>query len=213
MNSMLSWGCALSTMIVAETAHAQAPPTLWYPPPNLAHISIQAAPATELEVTPAGASGGSAAVARCKQYCDFWAPLGRYTVHARDPGTGDRKELPLRIKKSSRFELEAGDDSTSTAGMFLGIAGAIALPIGLIALAAGASSSGDDGGATGVGLGLLLAGAIATPVGWSMYASSRTRLTRIDGRSYTRAQTASRVRLGVTGVGAGGFGLGGTVTF
>jgi len=213
MNSTLGWGCALSIMIAAETAHAQAPPPLWYSPANLAHISIQAAPATELEVMPSGAAAGSAAVARCTQYCEFWAPLGRYTVQARDPSTGERKDLPLRIKKSSRFELEAGDDSTSTAGMFFGVAGAIALPIGLITLAAGVTSSGDDASATRVGLGLLLGGAIATPVGWSMYASSRTRLTRIDGSSYTRAQTASQVRLGLTGGGRSGLGLGGTVTF
>jgi hypothetical protein len=138
---------------------------------------------------------------------------GRYTLYARNHSTGEHKDLSLRIKRSSRFELETGDDAASSVGLVLGIGGSFSLGIGLIALAAGLGSSTDDGrSAETVGLGLLLAGAVATPVGWSMYASNRTHLTRIDRSSYSRTEIASRAQLGVVGV-IGGLGLGGLVTF
>ncbi|HEY3254593.1 MAG TPA: hypothetical protein VGJ91_11615, partial [Polyangiaceae bacterium] len=109
MNSMLAGACALSIFIVAGTAHAQAAPPPWYPQQYLAHISIQAAPATELEVVPSGDLAGSPPVARCTEYCDFWALPGKYTLYAHDHSSGEHKDLPLRIKQSSRFELEFGD--------------------------------------------------------------------------------------------------------
>jgi len=216
-----AWACALSTFILAGSAHAQGapPPALvplpgWVPLPALAHVSIQSTPSTELELLPAGASPGSAAVARCTQYCDFWTAPGRYTLYAHDQSTGKRKELPLRVKTSSRFELQTGDDEARTAGLCLGAIGAASLGIGLIMIGASAMSHTGDHGDTGaVGLGFLVAGAVTTPIGWSMYSSNRTRLTRIDGSSEARTQTATQFRMGVMGVGLGGLGFGGMATF
>ncbi len=109
---------------LAGTAHAQTAPTVEAPAQQyLAHISIQAVPFTELVVVPQGAPPGSAAVARCMEYCDFWASPGKYTVYSRNHTTGVRKELSLRVKQSSRFVLHIGDDEDRQAGLVLGVSG------------------------------------------------------------------------------------------
>ena len=206
------WACALSTFIFAGTVHAQSAPPVLYPPQYLAHVSIQAASFTELEVVPSGGTG-LPPVARCTAYCDFWAPPGKYTLFAHDRSTGERKNLSLRIKRSSRFEFEAGDDGARSTGLALGIAGSVSLLVGLVLILPAMMSSSSDSerdGAT-VGLGLLLAGAVATPIGWAMYSQNRTRLTRIDEGSYRPTET--KVRVAVIGLGQGGLGLGGMVTF
>jgi hypothetical protein len=223
MNLKPAWACALSSFILAETAHAQSPPG-WVPQQYLVHISIQAAPSTELEVVPSGGSAeaGSPAVARCTAYCDFWALPGRYTLYLRDHSTGVRKDLGLRIKQSSRFELQAGDDDARSAGLALGIAGSAAILAGFVLMMpvvmssmchdTNCTSQGERDAAT-AGVGLLLAGAITTPIGWIMYASNRTRLKRMDEGAYRAKGTNVQVRLGVVGVGMGGLGLGGVATF
>lgn len=220
VNSRAGWLCALSSFLLAGAAHAQAAPPAWYPQQSLAHISIQAGSSTELEVVPAGGENAQA-VARCREYCDFWALPGKYTLYARDYSSGERKDLSLRIKQSSRFELQPGDDDARTTGLALGIGGSVAILGGFIAIMPALMSSMCEGGcrsqseedAAAVGLGLLLAGAIATPVGWTMYVHNRTRLKRIDEGSYGATETPSQLRVGVVGVGLGGLGLGGVATF
>ncbi|MEI9941860.1 MAG: hypothetical protein WDO69_31995 [Pseudomonadota bacterium] len=221
MHSKLAWVYALSTFILAGTAHAQAPPPEWNPPQYLAHISIQAAPSTELEVVPSGGGTGSAAVAHCTEYCDFWALPGKYTLYSRDHSTGERKDLSLHIKQSSRFELEAGDDDARTTGLVLGIGGSAAIITGFILIAPALFSAMCEGpcetkgeqDAAAVGLGLLLAGAIVTPIGWTMYVHNRTRLKRIDERSRRANEITDQVRVGVMSIGLRGLGLGGVATF
>jgi hypothetical protein len=224
MNAKAGWACALSTLMLAGRAHAQAPPA-WYPQQYLAHISIQAAPLTDLEVVPADASADSAAlpvVARCTQYCDFWALPGKYTLYMRDHSSGERKDLSLRVKQSSRFQLEAGDDDARATGLVLGIGGSAALFAGFILTLpvvfssmcedSHCTSQGERDAAT-AGVALLLAGAVVTPIGWTMYVRNRTRLKRIDERLYQATETKSQIRVGVAGIGLGGLGLAGVATF
>ena len=221
MNSKPAWVCALSTFILAGTAHAQTAPAAGVPQQYLAHISIHAEPSTQLEIVPSE-GWQSEAVAQCTEYCDFWALPGRYTLYALDNTTGERKQLSLRVKHSTRFELEPGDDSARSSGLALGIAGSAAIVTGLILLTA-AMMSGDcplencssDGRQTTaiVGLSVFVGGALATPAGWIMYASNRTRLKPIDDRPYPATETSSRVRVGLVGVGSGGLGLGGVASF
>src|SRR4051812_22394707 len=119
MNSKPAWVCALSTFVFAGTAHAQTAPPEGVPQPYLAHISIHAAPSTQLEIVPADGWPGTEAVAHCTEYCDFWALPGRYTLYARDHTTGERKNLSLHIKQSSRFEFQSGDDTARSSGLVL----------------------------------------------------------------------------------------------
>jgi len=229
--TMQSWACALSTLIVAGAARAQAqapapeaqaPASAWYPQQYAAHVSIQAAPATELEVVPAGAPPGSAAVARCSEYCEFWAWPGKYTLYSRDNNTGTRRELPLRIKQSSRYFFEPGDDDARSLGLGLAIGGSVAFFTGFVLVMplilaqtcedSRCTTQGKQDAAT-VGGALLLAGLIASPIGWGMYAHNRPRLKRIDDRAHRASKPTPEFRVGVVGVGLGGFGLGGVATF
>src|SRR6187551_2466929 len=170
MSSKSAWVCALSTFIFAGTAHAQVAPPEAVPQQYLAHVSIQAAPSTQLEIVPAEGWPGAGAVAQCTEYCDFWALPGKYTLYAHDHTTGERKHLSLRVKQSSRFELEAGDDSARSSGLVLGIAGSAALFTGVILLA-GALVAGDcpdmncssDGRQTTAILGLSVFVAVRSP--------------------------------------------------
>ena len=225
LKSRAGWAAALSTFMLAGTAHAQAAPPAWYPQQysqqSLAHISIQAAPSTELEVVPAGGEAASA-VARCKEYCDFWALPGKYTLYARDHSSGERKDLSLRIKQSSRFELDPGDDDARSVGLVLGVGGSAAILAGFFMIMPALMSSMCHGSncasdaerdTAAVGLGVLLAGAITTPIGWTMYSRNRTRLNRIDEGSYGAVEPPTELRVGVVGVGLGGLGLGGIATF
>jgi hypothetical protein len=208
-NCMPSWACALSTFVLAGTADAQVAAPGWYPQQYPAHISVQAAPSTQLEVVPVGAPVGTPAVAQCTGYCDFWAWPGKYTLYARDPSTGQRKELSLRFKSSSRFTLEPGDDQASTAGLALGIAGSAAAITGVLWML---SADAEQYAAT-PGIVVFFAGAAATPLGFIIYGNNRTRLSRFDEPSYPAIKGPGQVRVGVVGVGLGGFGLGGVATF
>jgi hypothetical protein len=222
MNSLSAWGCALSTFVLAATAHAQAALPAGYPPPYLSHVSIQAAPSTLLEVWPKSHAPGSPAVARCTAYCDFWAPPGKYTVYALDPLSGERKDLSLRIKQSSRFELEPGDDEARATGFAVAMGGSAAMLAGLVLVMPRVLAAWCEGDCTtskaqrdtaSAGLGLLLAGVIAAPIGWIIYGNNATRLKRIDDRPPRANDTESLVRVGVVGVGQGGLGLGALATF
>jgi len=218
MKAKLTLVFALSTIAIAGVAHAQdAPPG--YPQQYLAHVSIHALPSTQLEVVPLDDSGGE--VASCTEYCDFWALPGRYTLYARDHSTGERKDLSLRIKQSSRFEFQAGDDSAREVGLGLGIGGSVSIIAGFVLIAPALLASMCEGNCStegqrnsaAVGLGFLLAGAITAPIGWTMFVHNRTRLKRIDERSYQAIETTSQVRLGVVSVGLSGLGLGGVAVF
>ena len=220
MNFKLAYACAVSTLLAAGRAHAQAPAPVWYPPQGLAHISVQAKPSTELEVVPAGEPAGSAAIARCKEYCDFWALPGRYTLYAKNHGDEEPRRLSLRIKKSSRYTLDAGDEKTATEGLVLGIAGSGLILGGFLTLSLGfLATECPNGGSCGrsdvmaAGLVVLLAGVVTTPIGWGVYAANRTRLKRIDEEEYGAAEPQKQVRVGVVGLGMGGLGLGGVATF
>jgi len=212
--------CALAALLLAETAHAQTPPPGWYLPQYPAHLSIQAPPSTELEVVFKDAPPGSPTVAHCKQYCDFWAWPGRYTLYARDNTTQERKELSLRVNQSARYLFEPGDDNARKTGLALGVGGSIAIMAGFLMMTPAVLSqmcedtnctSSDERDAATAGLVVLLAGAIATPVGWIMFAHNGTHLKQLDGGS--AAATKPQVRVGVVGVGQGGLGLGGLATF
>lgn len=220
MSSKVSWVGALSTLLLAGTAHAQPAPG-WYPAQYPAHVSIQAAPNTELEVVPAGAPAGSTAVARCAEYCDFWTLPGKYTLYALDHSTGQRRDLSLRIKQSSRFVYEAGDDDARTTGLVLGIGGSVATVTGVLLMMPALMSSmchdtnctsNAERDAATAGLVVLVAGLITTPIGWTMFAHNRARLKRFD-EGAQRATETPNLRLGVVGVGLGGLGLGGVATF
>src|SRR6478735_834469 len=219
---LLTATCAVASFISAGTAQAQTavPPMylLQYP----AHISINAAPSTELELVPAGAPAGVPAVVRCTEYCDFWALPGKYTLYARDHSTGERKQLSLRIKESSRYVFEAGDQAASTGGLALGIAGSAAFLTGFFMLMPTLlSSMCEDSDCTSkaeqnaaeAGLVVMLAGAVASPVGFVIYGSNRARLARLGRELDASVGPRSEVRVGVVGVGLGGFGLGGVGTF
>jgi hypothetical protein len=222
MNAMSAWGCALSTWFLLGTAHAQTPAPQGYPA-HLSHVSIQAAPATQLEVVPKTGAMDSPAVARCTAYCDFWAPPGKYVVYARDPLTGERKDLSLRIKQSSRFELQPGDDDARATGLAVALGASAAVVVGMVLVMPVLVSSACDGedctttnlqrDTAAVGLGLVLAGLIATPIGWIIYGSNGTRLKRIDERSQRASESQSQVRVGVVSVGPGALGLGALASF
>ena len=225
MNSKLAWAGALSTFILAGTAHAQVAPPVWYPQQYLAHVSIQARPFVELEVVPSRPTPSypsAPLVARCTEYCDFWTFPGTYTLYARDQSTGESKQLSLHIERSSRFDLQLGDDADRATGLGLGIGGSAAIFAGLImmvpvllsVMCEGPSCTTDaEQQVAVVGLGLVLGGAIATPIGWSMYIHNRTRLKRIHERSYQALESPNQVRVGVVGFARGGFGLGAIATF
>jgi len=222
MNHQLTWICTLSLSMLAGTAHAQAAPPGWYVQQYPAHISIQAAPSSELEVVFADAPAGSAAVIRCTEYCDFWAWPGRYTLYSVDHISKQGTQLSLRIKHSARYSLEAGDDGARTTGLALGIGGSIALATGFALMApailsqacedTNCTSPGEREAAT-AGLVLLVAGAITTPMGFIMYGGNRTRLKQIGEGYAASPETRNHVRLGVVGVGLGGLGLGALGTF
>jgi hypothetical protein len=222
MNSIQGWGCLLSSWLLVGTARAQTAAQQGYPPPYLAHVSILAAPSTELEVVPNSAARGSPPVARCTEYCDFWTPPGKYTVHARDPISGERKELSLRVKQSSRFELDPGDDEARATGFAVAMGGSAAVLAGLVLVMPVLVSrwcdedcvtSKNQRDTAGVGLGLILAGMITSPIGWIIYGNNRARLVRIDERSRLATEAQKQVRVGVVGVGPGGLGLGAVATF
>ena len=222
MNHQLVWLCTLSLLMLAGTAHAQVPAPGWYPQQYPAHVSIQAAPSTELEVVVEGAPAGSAAVTRCTEYCDFWAWPGRYTLYSVDHISKQRKQLSLRVKHSARYSFQAGDDDARTTGLALGIGGSVALVTGFaLMVPAILSQTCEDTNCTSpaerdaatAGLVLLVAGAITTPMGWVMYGGNRTRLKQIDEGRAASTETRNQVRVGVVGVGLGGLGLGALGTF
>lgn len=229
MSSKLATLCALSTVIVSGRALAQgAPPQashnpqyLQYPPQYLAHVSIQAAQATELEVVPAGEPEGSFAVARCKEYCEFWALPGKYTLYARVHGDDEPKRLSLRIKESSRFLLDPGDREGRATGLAVATVGSVALLAGMgMMLAAlsqnSESENGSSNGSSSLGIGGLatfLAGGVLTPMGWVIYANNRSHLYRTDTDRYSTAGPQKQIRVGLVGLGLGAFGLGGAATF
>jgi len=221
-NSMATYACALTTFIWAGVASAQTPPPTFYLPQYPAHISINGAPSSEFEIVPVGAPTGTPAVAHCTAYCDFWALPGKYTLYALDHSTGERKELSLRIKKSSRYVFEPGDDRASSGGLVLGIAGSAAfltgffmvMPALMSAMCEDSNcSSKAEQNAAAAGLWVMLAGVAATPVGFIIYGSNRTRLNRIEGEPYAASEEHGNVRVGIVGVGRGAFGLGGVATF
>ena len=222
MKRATPWVCTLSLLMRAGTAHAQAAPPLWYPQQYPAHVSIQAAPSTELEVVAADAPAGSAAVARCTEYCDFWAWPGRYTLYSVDHISKQRKQLSLRVKHSARYSFQAGDDDARTTGLALGIGGSVAIATGFaLTLPAVLSQMCEDTNCTSqaerdaatAGLVVLLAGAITTPMGWIMYSGNRTRLKQIDEGRAEPTETRNQVRVGVVGVGLGGLSIGALGTF
>ncbi|HYQ02646.1 MAG TPA: hypothetical protein VER96_28430 [Polyangiaceae bacterium] len=223
MNSKPILTSLLLTLLFSGTAHAQAVATaaptapVWYPQEPPAHVRIEAAASTELEVFFANAPAGSAAVAHCQDHCDFWAWPGKYTLHVREHNTGKPKVLPLRVTRSSRYMYEPGNDGAATAGLVIAGVGGVASITGLVLLWNALASSYCDGDCsnssnTAAAGGIaMLAGVIAMPAGMIIYANNRTRLAHYNDLAYPAS--AAQVRIGVVGLGLGGFGLGGTATF
>lgn len=165
---------------------------------------------------------GDETLLRCQGRCEFFAPRGRYRVHARDSSTGKEYELGLRIRHPSAFRLRQGDPSARTAGLVVGIAGSASVLTGMILVLPSLMSSlcHDSEGCLSegertmgkVGAGLLLAGAIGTPIGWIMFAQNGTRLVLLHQQS-SRASPAERFRLGFGTGPPGVLGLSGTARF
>jgi len=220
MNARPTLISAVATFLLAGTARAQSAPA-WYPQPTPVHLSIQAPPFTELEIVPADAPG-SPAVARCSEYCDFWAWPGKYTLYSRDNTSKERRELPMRVKQSGRYVFEAGDADARATGLAVGIAGTVAIGAGFAMMIPAIMSqmcedtnctSAAERRAANAGLVVLLAGVVSTPIGWTMYVGNRTRLKRVDDGSHALGEPRRQVRVSVVGVGLGGIGLGGLATF
>jgi len=138
-------------------------------------------------------------------------------LYARDRSTGKQKQLPLRIKRSSRYVFEMGDDGRASAGLVVAGVGSAAAVTALVLLTKSLVSSYCDGDCSGnnhiatAGIIAMAAAAVATPVGWIMYANNHTRLSHYDDPNYPSAR--AQIRVGVVGIGLGGPGLGGVVTF
>jgi hypothetical protein len=209
----------LVVVCAAGNAHAQSWGNFAGDSPEGAHVSIDAGdkPAS-LEVVPAGESQP---VARCENYCDFWALPGRYTLYTRDHASGARHELGLRVKRSVRYSLQQGDDSARNAGLAVGITGSAAILIGLfMTMPLVLSNMCEDSNCTTdgerlaaeIGLGLALGGAVATPIGFTVFSHNRTKLIPVVERNYGASDSGPSVRLGVVGVN-GGLGLGGLAVF
>ncbi|HET7545527.1 MAG TPA: hypothetical protein VFK05_36920 [Polyangiaceae bacterium] len=201
----------------AQAAAVQAP-AYAYLQQYLAHVSVQAPPGTELEVVPTGDREASPVIARCKEYCDFWALPGKYTLYAHVHGEDEPKRMSLRIKQSSRFTFDPGDEEGRTTGLAVASVGTVAALAGMgMMFAAFTTDSSEDPHGNGdlaiAGLVTLCAGAVLTPVGWGMYAHNRPHLRLIDNGGYGTLESQRQVRLGVVGMGLGGFGLGGVATF
>ena len=128
--------------------------------------------------------------------------------------SGERKQLSLRVKHSSRFELQAGDDQAAQYGAWRwAIGGSAAIVAGLILVTgpctfrrsvsmrtARADASAD---AAAAGLALLLGGA-HRDAHWLVHVrpAIARALKRIDERSYQATETTSQVRVGLVGLGS-----------
>jgi hypothetical protein len=207
---MGSLGLVAALLLGAGTAQAEQAS------PDPVHVVVDGgSPNVELRLT---RGNGEETLLRCQGRCEFFAPRGRYRVHARDSSTGKEYELGLRVKHSSAFRLRQGDSSARTAGLVLGIAGSASVLTGMIlvlpSLMSGLchDSEGDGCLTEGertmgkVGVGLLLAGAIATPIGWIMFGQNGTRLVLLDEQR-SGVAPGDRFGLGFGGVAAGGLGL------
>jgi hypothetical protein len=204
----------LATWGVVGQARAQG--QAW---PNAAHVAIYTGTGSmHLRLVPAGSKE---AVADCVGICDFSALPGRYTLYTHDASTGADHELSLRIRRSSRFQLQQGDDGLRDAGLVVGITGSVSvvaglfmvMPLVLSSMCEDWNCTSDDERLVGrIGLGLMLGGIVATPIGFTMFAHNRTKLKLIDESPYEAQSSGPSLRLGVMGVN-GGVGLGGVGTF
>lgn len=155
----------------------------------------------------------------CQQRCEFMAPPGRYRLKLRDPSTGFEHEQGLRIKASSRYQLQQGDAGARTAGLVFGIAGPASIVVGMVLvlpalLSAGCHGCSDDDGSSTATAGaiMILGGLVATPIGWVVYAQNRTRLQLVSD-SQEGALPVERLRVGLGGVAPGALGLTGVARF
>lgn len=210
MGFLAAWG-------VVGQARAQGQGQAW--PNAAAHVAIYSGTGnTHLRLVPAGSTEP---VADCVGMCDFAALPGRYTLYTHDASTGADHELSLRIRRSSRFQLQQGDDGARDAGLALGITGSVSivagffmvLPVVLSSMCEDTNCTTSDERLTAeVGLGLLLGGIVATPIGFTVFAHNRTKLKLIDESPYEARSNGPSLRLGLVGVN-GGVGLGGVGSF
>ncbi len=210
MKRFLSLALPLSLCLAAPRAHAQDD-ELRAPWVRLAHVSISAPAGIERMAV---LSQGNV-VAECSNYCDFWAPPGRYTFYASDGGS-DRTKLSLRIKDNARLAYQEEDETMRSAGMVLGLFGSLSTVVGLVVLFANADVGGDSPmpqstsrSAEAAGGLMALGGAIATPIGFVMFSHGRAKLTPVAA---DEAKSTPHLQLGFVGV-SGGIGLGGGAVF
>lgn len=203
-----SLGLVAALLLRVGVAHGQEAD------PDPVHVVVDGgSPNVELRLS---RGSGEETLLRCAGRCEFFAPRGRYRVHARDSSTGKEYELGLRIRRSSAFRLRQGDSSARTAGLVLGIAGSASVVTGMILVLPSLMSGlcHDSEGCTTegertmgkVGVGLLLAGAIGTPIGWVMFGQNGTRFVLLD-EQLSGGAPADRFRLGFGGVAPGALGL------
>jgi len=211
--------CSAVVLFGAVTAHAQSAENSGDDAPYGAHVSISAGrPGEALQIVPEGSENP---VVECHNYCDFWALPGRYTLYTSGNGDGEKHALPFRIKRSVRYTLREGDDSTRDAGLTVGIAGSVAILSGLFMTMplvlsnmcedSNCQTSSERNWAL-AGLGFMVAGAIATPIGFSVFSHNRTKLEPLAAPGYAEQNASPSVRVGVIGVN-GGLGLGGLAVF
>jgi len=121
---------------------------------------------------------------RCQGACAAYVPAGTYAVYVEETDDTRAGQRKLTLEKASSVTLTPRSKSTGSAGLALGIAGSVALPVGLLMVISATLSSCEEGlsGTCNdsqtqtiglLGLALFLGGAVATPIGWVMFAKSR----------------------------------------
>jgi hypothetical protein len=126
-------------------------------------------------------------VARCIGDCSSTLPAGRYVVTLYDTDDSVLTSADFIVTGPGSVTIDPPNLAKARTGMALGIAGPVAIVVGLAIAASAAMDSmrddqggGEDGeepsgdGARVAGLLTIIGGVIITPVGWAMYGTNRS---------------------------------------